>query len=220
MSAGGGADSGGMDPEETDVTPGEEEAIASAPPVSDSDTYSTGQAAKLLGRDPSQVRQWVRSGKLNAVSTDPYRLSQESVHRLRDQLRRRDTGGGAQPSNSGASADGHPDVEGIVRAVVNEILPRAIEAHTAASDKVESLYQEQLAFERDRAQRAEATAAEAKAEADRRLAEQQQEHQAELERARAEREAEVERLRAEAEAAREEPAPRRGLFGRNRGRAE
>ncbi|HEY9409303.1 MAG TPA: helix-turn-helix domain-containing protein [Pseudonocardia sp.] len=196
-----------MDPEQTTPTAGAE-GNTSAPEPRTPDTYTTTEAAKLLSRDPSQVRQWIRNGRLAAVSTHPqYLITQESVHRLREQLRK--TGAAARANSAAPAADG-VDVESLVRSIVNEVLPRALEAQSAASDKVERLYQEQLAAERDRAERAERVAAEAKADAERRIVEQ-------TEKLRAEHAAELERAEAARRAAEEAAVARRGWFGGRRG---
>lgn len=136
------------------------------PPVVD--TYSTSEAARLLGnRDPSQIRQWVKAGRLHAVTENPYRIARESVHRLRDEFKT--SGGGAgRHAGQAVSSTGHPvDVERLVASIVQQVMPRALEAQAAASDKVETILRAQLDVERDRALRAERTATETLAELDR-----------------------------------------------------
>ena len=68
------------------------------------DTYGTNETARLLGVSPKRVRQMVAAGQLVAVSRDPYRFEQQTVHDLRDK-RRTDK----RTKSASTATNPHPD---------------------------------------------------------------------------------------------------------------
>ena len=91
-----------------------------------SDSYTAREAAKVIGRSERLVRQLVKTGRLEVVSTEPLRVSQESVHRERSSRR-------AKPEKKPESAAGiTPEqleqiVSRAVSAAIAEVMPRMLE---------------------------------------------------------------------------------------------
>ena len=91
-----------------------------------SDSYTAREAAKVIGRSERLVRQLAKTGRLEVVSTEPLRVSQESVHRERSSRR-------AKPEKKPESAPGitPEQLEQIVSRAVSvaiaEVMPRMLE---------------------------------------------------------------------------------------------
>jgi len=117
-----------------------------------SDSYTAREAARVIGRSERLVRQLAKTGRLEVVSTEPLRVSQESVHRERSTRR-------AKPEKKpeAAAAITPEQLEQIVsRAVavaIGEVMPRMLETRddierrmaselAAARQEIELLRQE------------------------------------------------------------------------------
>jgi hypothetical protein len=117
-----------------------------------SDSYTAREAAKVIGRSERLVRQLAKTGRLEVVSTEPLRVSQESVHRERSSRR-------AKPEKKPESAAGiTPEqleqiVSRAVAAAISEVMPRMLETRddiekrmaaelAAARQEIEQLRQE------------------------------------------------------------------------------
>lgn len=117
-----------------------------------SDSYTAREAARVIGRSERLVRQLAKTGRLEVVSTEPLRVSQESVHRERSTRR-------AKPEKKpeSAAAITPEQLEQIVsRAVavaIGEVMPRMLETRddierrmaselAAARQEIELLRQE------------------------------------------------------------------------------
>lgn len=117
-----------------------------------SDSYTAREAARVIGRSERLVRQLAKTGRLEVVSTEPLRVSQESVHRERSSRR-------AKPEKKpeSAAAITPEQLEQIVsRAVavaIGEVMPRMLETRddierrmaselAAARQEIELLRQE------------------------------------------------------------------------------
>jgi len=91
-----------------------------------SDSYTAREAAKVIGRSERLVRQLVKTGRLEVVSTEPLRVSQESVHRERSSRR-------AKPEKKAETSAGitPEQLEKIVSRAVSvaiaEVMPRMLE---------------------------------------------------------------------------------------------
>ena len=116
------------------------------------DTYTAREAARVIGRSERLVRRLAETGRLEVVSTEPLRVSQESVHRERSSRR-------ARPDKKPEPAAGiTPEqleqiVSRAVAAAIAEVVPRMLETRddierrmaaelAAARQEVEQLRQE------------------------------------------------------------------------------
>jgi DNA repair photolyase len=116
------------------------------------DTYTAREAARVIGRSERLVRRLAETGRLEVVSTEPLRVSQESVHRERSSRR-------ARPDKKPEPAAGiTPEqleqiVSRAVAAAISEVVPRMLETRddierrmaaelAAARQEVEQLRQE------------------------------------------------------------------------------
>lgn len=116
------------------------------------DTYTAREAARVIGRSERLVRRLAETGRLEVVSTEPLRVSQESVHRERSSRR-------AKPDKKPEPAAGiTPEqleqiVSRAVAAAIAEVVPRMLETRddierrmaaelAAARQEVEQLRQE------------------------------------------------------------------------------
>jgi len=117
-----------------------------------SDSYTAREAAKVIGRSERLVRQLAKTGRLEVVSTEPLRVSQESVHRERSSRR-------AKPEKKPETSAGitPEQLEQIVSRAVSvaiaEVMPRMLETRddiekrmaaelAAARQEIELLRQE------------------------------------------------------------------------------
>lgn len=107
------------------------------------DTYGTNETARLLGVSPKRVRQMVAAGQLVAVSSDPYRFEQQTVHDLRDKRRtdKRTKSASTVPANSATSNDS-PGLESLIAALLEQTAKAARYEITAEAN-------ERLQAERD-----------------------------------------------------------------------
>lgn len=91
------------------------------------DTYTAREAARVIGRSERLVRRLAETGRLEVVSTEPLRVSQESVHRERSSRR-------AKPDKKPEPAAGiTPEqleqiVSRAVAAAIAEVVPRMLES--------------------------------------------------------------------------------------------
>lgn len=119
--------------------------------VSDPDTFTVAEAAKVLTRTPKRVRQMLAEGKLTAIpGSEPARISAAAVLTLRQQLR---TGSTPRPGPKPAAGTGLTADE--VLAMVERLTAKALEASAeeraradAARDRAEELLREAVAAER------------------------------------------------------------------------
>jgi hypothetical protein len=118
-----------------------------------SDSYTAREAARVIGRSERLVRRLAETGRLEIVSTEPLRVSQESVHRER-------SGRKAKPERKpeSAAAGISPEqleqiVSRAVAAAIAEVMPRMLESRddverrmaselAAARQEIEQLRQE------------------------------------------------------------------------------
>lgn len=118
-----------------------------------SDSYTAREAARVIGRSERLVRRLAETGRLEVVSTEPLRVSQESVHRERSARK-------AKPERKPESAAaGIPPeqleqiVSRAVAAAIAEVMPRMLESRddverrmaaelAAARQEIEQLRQE------------------------------------------------------------------------------
>lgn len=96
-----------------------------------SDSYTAREAARVIGRSERLVRQLVKTGRLEVVSTEPLRVSQESVHKERSS-RRAKPEKKPEPSAAGITPE---QLEQIVSRAVSvaiaEVMPRMLETRDA-----------------------------------------------------------------------------------------
>jgi hypothetical protein len=99
------------------------------------DTYSARDAAAVIGRSERLVRKLADEGRLEIVSRDPLRVSQESVHRERSKRKAK-----PKPKPDGSGALSGEQLEQIitkaVAAAVAEIVPRMLETRDAVEDRL------------------------------------------------------------------------------------
>lgn len=128
------------------------------------DSYSTAEAAKVLGLSERRVRQLISEGKLAAKrdSEGNLRLGQETVHAER----RRRRGGGKTTGRKAAAAPAASalalDAEALAETVAVTVT-RAIEGQLQITQKAESLLRQELDEERAKRRQAEEQLAEAQA---------------------------------------------------------
>ena len=108
-----------------------------------SDSYTAREAAKVIGRSERLVRRLAETGRLEIVSTNPLRVSQESVHRERSSRK-------AKPARKPEAAAGiSPEqleqiVSRAVAAAIAEVVPRMLETR----DDIEKRMAAELAASR------------------------------------------------------------------------
>lgn len=131
-------------------------------PAAAADTYSAGEAAKLLGVSERRVRQLVDAGTLpgDRDRDGRLRLPQQAVHDERTRRRRSGrTSAGSAARSTPVAPRADVDVAAIVRETVEALVPRMLESATAAADRSASLAQQAVAEERAGRLQAEAEAA-------------------------------------------------------------
>lgn len=136
--------------------------------MSDGDTYTAAEAARVIGVSERRVRQLVEDGRIKRANADgPLRLAAESVHRERESKRGRAPSevysGQARRVRKG-SGEGSVTVEQLLELaerITDRSLTRALEsaqadrdAARAAADRVEQMLTEQIAAERIRTEQA------------------------------------------------------------------
>ena len=141
-----------------------------------SDSYSTSEAAKILGLSERRVRQLVAEGKLTGDrdAEGNLRLAQAAVHTERRQRRNK---GRKTPRKAAARREPTtPPVDADALAeTVAAVVSKAVEGQLQITQKAESLVRQELDEERARARELESQLAEARAAlaaAEARLAEQ------------------------------------------------
>ena len=92
-----------------------------------SDSYTAREAAKVIGRSERLVRQLAKTGRLEVVSTEPLRVSQESVHRERSS-RRAKPDKKPEPSAGITPEQLEQIVSRAVAAAIAEVVPRMLES--------------------------------------------------------------------------------------------
>jgi excisionase family DNA binding protein len=117
------------------------------------DTYSTGEAARILRVSESRVRQMLGSGELEGAKeplSDRWRIPQHAVHARMDARPR-------EPRGSGQAVDVGELIERLAQA---EHARGQAEARLQLTEDAESTTREALERERERADRAERELAE------------------------------------------------------------
>ena len=135
--------------------------------MSDGDTYTAAEAARVIGVSERRVRQLVEDGRIERANADgPLRLAAESVHRERESKRGRVPEGysGQTRRVRKGSGEGSVTVEQLLELaerITDRSLTRALEsaqadrdAARAAADRVEQMLTEQIAAERVRTEQA------------------------------------------------------------------
>lgn len=91
-----------------------------------SDSYTAREAARVIGRSERLVRQLAKTGRLEVVSTEPLRVSQESVHRERSSRKAKPD---KKPETSAAITPEQLEqiVSRAVSAAIAEVMPRMLE---------------------------------------------------------------------------------------------
>lgn len=116
------------------------------------DTYTAREAARVIGRSERLVRRLAETGRLEVVSTEPLRVSQESVHRERSS-RRAKPDKKPEPSAGITPEQLEQIVSRAVAAAISEVVPRMLESRddverrmaaelAAARQEIEQLRQE------------------------------------------------------------------------------
>lgn len=119
-----------------------------------SDSYTAREAARVIGRSERLVRQLAKTGRLEVVSIEPLRVSQESVHRERSSRRAKPADKKSETAAAGITPE---QLEQIVSRAVSvaiaEVMPRMLESRddierrtnaelAAARQEIEQLRQE------------------------------------------------------------------------------
>jgi hypothetical protein len=99
------------------------------------DAYSARDAATVLGRSERLVRKLAEDGRLEIVSRNPLRVSQESVHRERSKRKAKPE---RKPDQSGALSGEQLEqiITRAVAAAVAEIVPRMLETRDATEQRM------------------------------------------------------------------------------------
>jgi hypothetical protein len=109
------------------------------------DTYSAAQAAALLGVSERRVRQLAASAVLTIVEEKPLRLAALSVLAERD---RRGSKPVKKPLESAAAPMDAEQIRELIRAVVADVIPLALEGR----DRAEQILRDELAAARAEAE--------------------------------------------------------------------
>lgn len=103
------------------------------------DSYTARDAARILGRSERLVRKLAADGRLEIVSSEPLRVSQESVHRERSRRKSSSATGSKAVAPQGILLDAEQlqrIIEQAVSAAISQTMSRALESRDAIEQRL------------------------------------------------------------------------------------